>query len=207
MAQEHYFSAEPTTNSKETAVEFEVAGQLFQLSATSGTFSSTALDTGTNVLLSHFEKFPSSGNVLDLGCGWGPIAVSVAALRPDTTVWALDVNERSLATTSKNAKKLGLKNIRAVLANQIPSDTEFTGIWSNPPIRVGKKVLHELMKTYLPKLAAGGEAYLVVQKHLGADSFQKWLAQEFQDLEVSRHDNQKTFRVIRVFRPATSQSR
>ncbi|HBB39293.1 MAG TPA: 16S rRNA methyltransferase, partial [Candidatus Aquiluna sp.] len=73
------------------------------------------------------------------------------------------------------------------------------GIWSTPPIRVGKKVLHELMKTYLPKLAAGGEAYLVVQKHLGADSFQKWLAQEFQDLEVSRHDNQKTFRVIRGF--------
>jgi 16S rRNA (guanine1207-N2)-methyltransferase len=107
MAQEHYFSAEPTTNSKETAVEFEVAGQLFQLSATSGTFSSTALDTGTNVLLSHSEKFPSSGNVLDLGCGWGPIAVSIAALRPDTTVWALDVNERSLATTSKNAKIFG----------------------------------------------------------------------------------------------------
>lgn len=198
MAQEHYFSVDPSANRRISKVEFEVCGQQFSLSASSGTFSSTALDTGTRVLLKHCELFPDSGNVLDLGCGWGPISVSIAKIQPETTLWALDVNQRSLEQTKINAKALGLSNVNPVLAEQLPKDIKFSAIWSNPPIRVGKKVLHDLMRTYLPKLVPGGKAYLVVQKHLGAESFQKWLSEEFPAMSVTRLSTDKTYRVIEV---------
>ena len=205
MAQEHYFSVDPSANRRISNVEFEVAGKTFSLKASTGTFSSTALDTGTRILLNHSDMFPTSGNVLDLGCGWGPISISIAAICPDTKVWALDVNQRSLEQTSENARSMGLSNVLPVMADQIPAETRFRAIWSNPPIRVGKKILHELMHTYLPMLEPGGKALLVVQKHLGADSFQKWLAEEFSTMNVKRLSTDKTYRVIEVTNLATGQ--
>jgi 16S rRNA G1207 methylase RsmC len=109
------------------------------------------------------------------------------------------VNTRSVELTQANAKNLGISNINAVLPDQVPADLRFSGIWSNPPIRIGKKELHELLLMWLPRLEAGGEAYLVVQKNLGSDSLQKWLTEELAtSFEVSRYTSIKTYRVLKI---------
>lgn len=205
MSQEHYFSQQPDSAAKAHKVTFDLAGHTFEAKSESGTFSVQKLDRGTEILLRSFEHFPSQGNVLDIGCGWGPISLAIAKLRPEATVWALDVNQRSLRLTSENAIANKLENIRAVEAEQIPADLTFSGIWSNPPIRVGKQVLHSLMKTWLPRLATGASAMLVVQKQLGAESFEKWLAYEFPRMQVDRPYQDKGYRVIRVTNEAKSR--
>ena len=198
MPQQHYFSEQPQTDAKTHSVEFELEGTVFNLTAASGTFSSTRLDSGTRVLLKESALFPDSGTVLDIGCGWGPISLAVATLRPETEVFGLDVNSRSLELAQANAAALKLKNFKAVRAEQIPNELLFDGIWSNPPIRVGKAVLHQLMQTWIPRLKPGASAMLVVQKQLGAESFQKWLSETFTEFDVAKQSIDKGYRVIRV---------
>lgn len=200
MPQEHYFSASPDKPETLREITFQVAGQEFSVQAASGTFSASKLDPGTSILLSKFAEFPDAGNVLDLGCGWGPISLAIASISPETTVWALDVNERSLKLARDNASKLGLTNINVVTEEQIAEDLKFDAIWSNPPIRIGKAALHELLKKWLPRLESGGRAMLVVQKQLGADSLLAWIQTEFPDLTSSRFSTDKGFRVLEVTR-------
>ena len=199
MSEDHYFSQEPGSALKPKSIIIPVAGEMVQVTSASGTFSPTQLDFGTEVLIDQMELVPESGDLLDLGCGWGPIALNLAKLRPNAKVWAVDVNTRSVELTAKNAKDLGLSNITAVVPEQVPENLVFSGIWSNPPIRIGKKELHELLLQWLPRLAVGAEACLVVQKNLGSDSLQKWLTQELAgNYEVSRFTSIKTYRVIKV---------
>ncbi len=205
MPQQHYFSEQPQTDAKTHSVEFELEGTVFNLTAASGTFSSTRLDSGTRVLLKESALFPDSGTVLDIGCGWGPISLAVATLRPETEVFGLDVNSRSLELAEANAAALKLKNFKAVRAEQIPNELLFDGIWSNPPIRVGKAVLHQLMQTWIPRLKPGASAMLVVQKQLGAESFQKWLSETFTEFDVAKQSIDKGYRVIRVTNSAKPQ--
>jgi 16S rRNA G1207 methylase RsmC len=172
---------------------------LEQVTTASGTFSPQQLDFGTEVLIEQMALAPEDGNLLDLGCGWGPIALNLAKMRPSSKVWAVDVNTRSLELTESNARSLSLTNITTALPEQVPDEMSFSGIWSNPPIRIGKKQLHELLLMWLPRLEPGGEAYLVVQKNLGSDSLQNWLTQELSTgFEVSRYTSIKTYRVIKV---------
>jgi 16S rRNA (guanine1207-N2)-methyltransferase len=199
MSEDHYFSQEPSSPLKPKTIQIPVAGEIVDVTTASGTFSPAQLDFGTEVLIEQMDLAPVSGNLLDLGCGWGPIALNLAKLRPNTKVWAVDVNTRSVELTQANAKNLGISNINAVLPNQVPADLRFSGIWSNPPIRIGKQELHELLLMWLPRLEAGGEAYLVVQKNLGSDSLQKWLTEELaSDFEVSRYTSIKTYRVLKI---------
>ncbi|MEY3966797.1 MAG: hypothetical protein RLZ96_323 [Actinomycetota bacterium] len=198
MSQEHYFSAEPKGPSQTREVSFTVAERQFTVQASSGTFSATRLDPGTSVLLSYSEEFPDEGNVLDLGCGWGPIALSIAAIKPQTKVWALDINQRSLDLVRSNAKGLGLENVTPSIAVDIPEDVEFSAIWSNPPIRIGKAALHELLTTWLPRLEIGGRAMLVVQKQLGSDSLLKWIQEEFPNFTATRFSTDKGYRILEV---------
>lgn len=201
MSEDHYFSQEPGSALKPKSIIIPVAGEMVQVTTASGTFSPTQLDFGTEVLIEQMDLVPETGDLLDLGCGWGPIALNLAKLRPNTKVWAVDVNTRSVELTAKNAKGLGLSNIAAVVPEQVPENLVFNGIWSNPPIRIGKKELHELLLKWLPRLAVGAEAYLVVQKNLGSDSLQKWLTEELAgNYEVSRYTSIKTYRVIKVKR-------
>lgn len=193
---DHYFSANPSADQKLRTVDFEVNGQQFQLFASSGTFSATRLDPGTKVLLGHLSE--AKGNVLDIGCGWGPISIAIAKLFPQTKVYALDINQRSLELTGKNAESLNLNNVLPVTAEEIPSGVDFDEIWSNPPIRVGKEVLHGLMNTWLPRLKPGGRAMFVVSKQLGADSLLKWLANQFPNMQIERVGTDKGYRVIQV---------
>ena len=199
MSEDHYFSQEPSSPLKPKTIQILVAGELVDVTTASGTFSPAQLDFGTEVLIEQMDLAPVSGNLLDLGCGWGPIALNLAKLRPNTKVWAVDVNTRSVELTQANARNLGISNINAVLPDQVPADLRFSGIWSNPPIRIGKKELHELLLMWLPRLETGGEAYLVVQKNLGSDSLQKWLTEELANgYEVSRYTSIKTYRVLKI---------
>ena len=199
MPQEHYFSNEPLGEFRPKTIEVSLAGNIVSVQTAGGIFSPDHIDTGTAVLLELLDEAPMVGDVLDIGCGWGPIALSIAISRPHVTVWAIDVNERALELTRLNAAKLGITNIKTCKPDEVPSDLKFDGIWSNPPIRVGKDVLHEILKTWLPKLASGAEGYLVVQKNLGADSLLRWLQDVLPKKFASvRVDTSKQFRVLRV---------
>ena len=199
MSEDHYFSQEPGSALKPKSIIIPVAGELVEVTSAAGTFSPAQLDFGTEVLIEQMDLAPDYGDLLDLGCGWGPIALNLAKLRPNAKIWAVDVNTRSVELTSRNAKDLRLANITACLPEEVPENLTFSGIWSNPPIRIGKKELHELLLKWLPRLAVGAEAYLVVQKNLGSDSLQKWLTEELAgSYEVSRYTSIKTYRVIKV---------
>ena len=154
------------------------------------------------MLLSSVPAPPPGGNLLDLGCGWGPIALTLAVESPHATVWAVDVNERALDLVRRNATVMGLDNVNAVLPGSVPADVAFTTIWSNPPIRVGKVELHALLSRWLPRLEPGSDAYLVVQRNLGSDSLQRWLEAEFAPdsatgFAFTRVATSKGYRVLR----------
>jgi 16S rRNA (guanine1207-N2)-methyltransferase len=199
---EHYFSEDPSVPEVRRPVSVALRGREVVLQTSNGVFSPRGLDKGTSVLLRNVPD-PAGEELLDVGCGWGPIALSLAQAAPGARVTAVDVNERSLGLTRDNAAALGLGNVEVLLPDQVPPDRRFDTIWSNPPIRVGKQQLHELLLRWLPRLGPGGSAWLVVQKNLGADSLQKWLATELGEaFRVSRHATDKGFRVLRVERRA-----
>lgn len=199
MSSEHYFSEEPGIEFTPREIRVWLAERELMVTTSNGIFSPEHVDTGTRVLLDWLAKAPTEGNLLDIGCGWGPIAISLALHAPEATIWAVDVNERSLELTRMNAEKLGLANIRVCRPEEVPADVRFSGIWSNPPIRVGKDVLHEILLTWLPRLEEGAEGYLVVAKQLGADSLQKWLSDTLGDaFDVARVETDRGFRVIRA---------
>jgi 16S rRNA G1207 methylase RsmC len=201
MSSDHYFSQEPKSDYQPKEIELEIAGEVFKVNTASGTFSPLRLDVGTSVLIDHLELAPKDGNILDLGCGWGPIALNLAKNSPKAKVWAVDVNNRSLELTAANAKTIGLANIQTASPDSVPKAIKFAGIWSNPPIRIGKKELHELLLSWLPRLEKSASAYLVVQKNLGSDSLQKWLTEALVDgFEVSRLTSVKTYRILKVLR-------
>lgn len=198
MSVEHYFSRTPETEFKSKEISVRLDGRDLTVETAGGIFSPDHVDQGTASLLDHIEKAPSGGNILDIGCGWGPIALALALHSPRATIWAIDVNDRSLELTKRNAAKLGLQNVRVVRPEDVPEDIRFSGIWSNPPIRVGKSELHQILKTWIPKLEENAEGYLVVQKNLGADSLHRWLEAEFPEKSTVRVDSKKSFRIFRL---------
>ena len=161
-----------------------------------GVFSAGRVDPGTVALLKAAPAPPASGDLLDLGCGWGPIALTLASAAPGAVVWALDVNRRALALVAENASRLALTNVRPVTEADIPASLRFAEIWSNPPIRVGKERVHQLLGMWLPRLVPGGRAWMVVQRHLGADSLATWLATG--GWKVRRAASKSGYRVLEV---------
>ena len=199
MANEHYFSANPESELKLRTIRTKLAGRDVEVTTANGVFSPERVDIGTQVLLSSVPAPPPGGHLLDLGCGWGPIALTLALESPHATVWAVEVNERSLDLVRRNAAALGLTNVNAVLPADVPDDISFMTIWSNPPIRVGKDELHNLLRTWLPRLDQATDAWLVVARNLGSDSLQRWIETEFASvLTVTRVALNKGFRVMRV---------
>jgi len=170
----HYFE-NPTVPSDPVVVDVTLPDTAFTMETDTGVFSRGHLDAGTSLLLRSQVPLASSGHLLDLGCGSGAIALTMARRSPNATVWALDVNSRARALCVRNAARNHLSNIRVVAPDEMSEDLRFATIWSNPPIRIGKAALHDLLRTWLGRLGEDGTATLVVQKHLGADSLQRWL--------------------------------
>ncbi|WIJ46454.1 class I SAM-dependent methyltransferase [Curtobacterium citreum] len=203
MANEHYFSANPSSETRARQVHVTLAGKPLTLTTAAGVFSPDGVDRGTRVLLGSVPPPSSSGALLDIGCGWGPIAITMALESPDAHVWGVDVNERVLGLARDNAAAAGAANVTVGLPSDIPADLRFRTIWSNPPIRVGKDELHEILLTWIPRLEIGGDAWLVVSKDLGGDSLQRWLGDTLgAGFRVARATTDKGFRVIRVHRVA-----
>lgn len=201
MASEHYFSSSPGSELKLRTIRAKLAGQEYDLATSNGVFSPDRIDTGTQVLLASVPAPPPGGNVLDLGCGWGPIALTLALEAPHATVWAVDVNERALDLVRANAASLSLANVNAVKPDEVPADVTFTTLWSNPPIRVGKDELHGMLETWLPRLDGGSDGWLVVQRNLGSDSLHRWLEASFPaDFSFIRAATSKGYRVLRARR-------
>jgi 16S rRNA (guanine1207-N2)-methyltransferase len=173
-----YFEERPAVASAAEDVDVVVPGAAFRMRTDRGVFSHGRLDPGTAILLRAAPAPPAAGVGLDLGCGAGPIAVTMALRSPRLTVWAIDVNERARALCAANAAAAGATNVTVVEPDDVPPDTRFDVIWSNPPIRIGKPALHELLLTRLGRLAPDGLAVLVVHKHLGADSLHRWLVSQ-----------------------------
>jgi 16S rRNA (guanine1207-N2)-methyltransferase len=199
MAEGHYFDAEPAVASKPATVELALPDGKVSLRTDRGVFSGTRVDPGTVILLREAPPPPQAGHLLDLGCGYGPIAVTLARRAPDSVVWAVDVNQRALELVRENAAALGLSNLRAVTPDAVPRDVQLAGVWSNPPIRIGKEALHGLLLSWLGRLVPGGRAWLVVQKHLGSDSLARWL--EAQGYPTVRLSSRKAYRVLEVAAP------
>ncbi len=200
---DHYFTAEPASPGDLRPLQVRLAGRDLALHTARGVFSPDRVDQGTAVLLQHAPPPPAAGDLLDLGSGWGPVSLTLALTSPRARVWGVDVNERALDLLRRNAEAAGAEHVTATTPQAVPDDVRFAAIWSNPPIRVGKAVLHELLLQWLPRLAPGASAYLVVQRHLGSDSLQAWLADQLgpQGYAVSRLASHKGFRVIEVAAP------
>jgi 16S rRNA (guanine1207-N2)-methyltransferase len=173
----HYFDDDPDAPSSPVLVDVTLPDTAFVMETDRGVFSHGHLDTATSMLLRADLPIAASGDLLDLGCGAGPIALTMARRCPDATVWAVDVNARARELCRRNAVRNALTNVLVVAPDDVPPEVTFATIWSNPPIRIGKRALHDLLETWLARLDVHGTASLVVQKHLGADSLQRWLTE------------------------------
>ena len=201
----HYFDADPGAPLVTRPLRAVLGGRERDLVTASGVFSADRVDAGTAVLLRTAAASPrpeqhEGVDLMDLGCGWGAVALSMALARPDERVWAVDVNPRALALTTTNAERLGLANVRAVAPDDVPDDVVLSELWSNPPIRVGKSALHAMLARWLGRMHPDGEAHLVVQRNLGADSLARWLVgpEVGVPLHVDRRATSAGFRVLRV---------
>lgn len=199
---EHYFARRPRAASRPGAVDLVLPDLHLRLATDRGMFSPDRVDPGTRVLLETVPPPPAAGNLLDLGCGYGPVALTMARRSPQATVWGVDVNERALELAESNATTAGLDNVRFRPADRIDPALRFAAIWSNPPIRIGKQALHDLLLTWLSRLTPDGRAHLVVQKNLGSDSLQRWLNE--QGFRAGRIASRAGYRVLAVDPKETS---
>lgn len=202
MSEDHYFSADPGVEFRRTPIRVSVWDHDLELSTGSGVFAQGRLDKGTEVLLRATEP-PAGGRILDLGCGYGVIGLAIAARWSSSSrpgqVTGVDVNQRAVLLANQNAESLGVADrFRAVAPDEIDPEATYDEIWSNPPIRIGKAALHDLLLTWLPRLAPGGRAVMVVGKNLGADSLQRWLGE--QGFPTERLASAKGFRVLQTRR-------
>lgn len=197
----HYFEERPQTASRPGSVTLVLPDLHLRLETDSGVFSPERIDQGTRILLESVPAPPAMGDLLDLGCGYGPIALTMASRAPGATVWAVDVNRRSVELCARNAQAAALDKVRSVHVDEVPPEVRFSAIWSNPAIRIGKTAMHEMLARWLSRLTPDGQAHLVVQKHLGSDSLQRWLNE--QGWPTERAVSRSSYRVLRVgARPA-----
>lgn len=195
----HYFET-PTGPERRRTVTMRFWETDWSFVTAAGVFSAERLDPGTAVLLRETAPRSTSERILDLGCGYGVLAVALASACPQAQVDAVDVNPRALQLVADNAAAHGVADrVAALTPEQADPQARYQEIWSNPPIRIGKAALHELLLTWLPRLAPQGVARLVVSKNLGADSLQEWLIDQGYDCQ--RYASAKGFRLFTVTKP------
>lgn len=193
---EQYFTEHPAAAHRPGSVHVILPDLHLELGTDAGVFSPRRLDPGTRLLLDVAPPPPAAGDLLDLGCGYGPLALVLAARSPGARIWAVDVNARALGLARANAATAGLANVTCAPPEDPALPSTFDLIWSNPPVRIGKSALHRMLAGWLGTLAAGGVAYLVVQRNLGSDSLQRWLADSGWSAE--RAAARSGYRVLKV---------
>jgi 16S rRNA (guanine1207-N2)-methyltransferase len=195
----HYFDDDPTVPSAPVVIDVMLPDTAFVLETDRGVFSRGHVDTGTSLLLRADLPLASTGHLLDLGAGAGPIALTMARRSPNATVWAVDVNSRARDLCVRNARRNGITNVQVAAPDDVPPEVRFATIWSNPPVRIGKPAMRALIMDWLARLDDGGTACLVVQKHLGADSLQRWL--QVEGFPTDRIASKGGFRLLAVTPP------
>ena len=197
----HYFDDDPDVGSAPKRVELTVADRVVQIDTDRGVFGYGVVDRGTRYLIEQAPPPPPTGDLLDLGCGTGAIALALATRSPRAKIWAVDVNARARALVTANATLNGITTVRTIAdVAELDPAVQLAAIWSNPPIRVGKAVLHAMLLTWLPRLAPEAAATLVVHKHLGSDSLQRWLTE--QGYPTERLSSHAGYRLLPCVRPA-----
>jgi 16S rRNA (guanine1207-N2)-methyltransferase len=194
---EHYFTRTPLSESHPATAVLRLPDRRLQLITDRGVFAHGHIDRGTELLLKTIPA-PPAGDLIDVGCGYGAIAIAVALRAPRSRVWAVDVNERALTLCERNAAAGAATNVITARPEDVPESTRFAAVYSNPPVRVGKKPLHDLLAAWLDRLTAEGHAYLVVQRNLGSDSLARWLTERGYDVERLR--SRAGYRVLDVRR-------
>ncbi|MBO0682675.1 MAG: methyltransferase [Candidatus Dormibacteraeota bacterium] len=193
---DHYFATQPDVPSSPHTVRVDLRDLHLELESDRGVFAAARLDPGTRELLEVAPHPPPSGDLLDLGTGYGPIAIALARRSPEARVWAVDVNERALELVRRNLVTAGTGNVVPTSPDQVPAQTRFAAIYSNPPIRIGKEALHGMLEHWLERLAPGARCFLVVQRHLGSDSLARWLAESGHP--TRRLASRKGYRILEV---------
>ena len=197
MSEGQYWTDSPGVASRPSEVDLLLPDVDLRLTTDRGVFSAERVDRGTRYLLLEGPDLPTGPvDLLDLGCGYGPIACTLASRRPEARVWAVDVNERARDLCRANAAAAGLANVEVAAPDDVPVDLRLAAIWSNPPIRIGKPALHDLLTRWLDLLTPDGTAHLVVQRHLGADSLARWL--DDRGWATERRGSRKGFRLLDV---------
>jgi len=194
----HYFDEEPTTDSAPRDVQLLLPDAQLTLTTDRGVFGYDRVDGGTKLLLLKAPTPAAGGDLLDIGCGTGAIALTMARRSPAATVWAVDVNERARDLCRTNAERNGITNVRVCAPDDVPDNIRFATVWSNPAIRIGKPALHAMLLRWFGRLTDDGEAILVVHKHLGSDSLQTWLGG--QGYPTTRLASSAGYRILRSTR-------
>ncbi len=201
VPQDHYFNADPKVPSRPRTIRVALPDRTFELDTDRGVFAHAHIDFGTDLLLRTMPT-PPPGELVDVGCGYGAIAITLALRQPDARVWAVDVNRRALDLCGRNAERAGATNVVPVEPDAVPEAIRFAGVYSNPPVRLGKEGLHDLRLQWISRLEPDATATLVVQRHLGSDSLAAWLTSLGHRVERIR--SRGGYRVLEVHSAAES---
>ena len=197
---EHYYSNKPQIESKPRQWKFTLRGHTFTFETAAGVFSKSEVDFGSRVLIDTFEMPEVEGDVLDVGCGYGPIGLSIAKANPERFVHMMDINTRAIALAEKNAQVNGIQNVRIFESDGLASvgDVKAAAILTNPPIRAGKETIFRFYDESYEKLVEGGELWIVIQKKQGAPSTVSHLEELFSEVDVV--EKKKGYWIIRAIR-------
>lgn len=195
---DHYYSKSPQSNKVTQAWEFTLRDNLFTFTSSTGVFSKRTVDFGTQLLVEAFVEPGVSGELLDLGCGYGPIGLALARELPKRKVVMVDVNDRAVSLAQKNAQKNAVTNVEIKQSDgfQNVSGDSFSAVITNPPIRAGKELIYSFFKESVDRLTVGGELWIVIQKKQGAPSTLKYLSTIFGEVDIV--DREKGYFIIRA---------
>ena len=182
----HYYSRKPEVKSNRCTIIFQRHTHSIRFTTDAGVFSKKEVDFGTRTLLESFEAPEVEGPLLDVGCGYGPIGISIALEYPKRLVHMVDINERAVQLAAENAQANQVKNVKIYESEGFNSITEntFAAILTNPPIRAGKQVVHDILTKSYDHLVPNGELWVVIQKKQGAPSAKEKLEEIFEEVEV-----------------------
>ncbi|MCP8618055.1 class I SAM-dependent methyltransferase [Salirhabdus salicampi] len=187
---DHYYSKTPNVESKPDTWQYELRGEVYTFTSDRGVFSKGEVDFGSKTLIECFEEPEVTGAILDVGCGYGPIGLSIAKMFPDRHVVMVDVNERALTLAKQNANQNEITNVTISESDMLEGvkNETFAAVITNPPIRAGKQVVRTIMEQSYSVLIGGGELWVVVQKKQGAPSIKKQLENLFDKVVVQKRN-------------------